>query len=346
VPTLLVRACAAFFLTIGVPAAAAQVPTQVPNKVPNKAPQKVVIYSSNDDTLHKLVFAAFTKETGIAVEPVSAGSGVIIKRIQTEKDRPGGDIIWGVSRSILETNKQYFAAYASKNVDATPAQYREPQGLWIGNNLHLMVILQNTNVLPEAEGPKAWADLIDPKWKGKIAFTDPANSGSAYSTVTMLVDLFGGGDPGWAMVRQLLANAKVLNRSSLVFQGVGNGEYPLGISLEYAGYVWAAGGAPVKTIYPADGTIAQMEGVAIIKGGPNADAAKVFVDYINRKDVREMILRGTFRRPARQDLDLSALPGGMPSLKSVKLMDYREEAWTTVRAQTLEKIKDLVQETR
>jgi iron(III) transport system substrate-binding protein len=89
-----------------------------------------------------------------------------------------------------------------------------------------------------------------------------------------------------------------------------------------------------------------MEGVAIIKGGPNADAAKIFVDYINRKDVREMILRGTFRRPARQDLDLSALPGSMPSLKSVKLIDYREEAWTAVRAQTLEKIKDLVQETR
>ena len=51
----------------------------------------------------------------------------------------------------------------------------------------------------------------------------------------MLVDLFGGGDAGWAKVKQLIGNAKVLNRSSLVFQGVGNGEYPLGISLEYAG---------------------------------------------------------------------------------------------------------------
>ena len=74
--------------------------------------QKVIIYSSNDDTLHRLVFPAFTKETGIAVEPVSAGSGVIIKRIQTEKDRPAGDIIWGVSRSLLQTNKQFFAPYA------------------------------------------------------------------------------------------------------------------------------------------------------------------------------------------------------------------------------------------
>src|SRR6185436_7226234 len=105
------------------------------------AQQKVVVYSSNDDTLHKLVFAAFTKETGIAVEPVSAGSGVIVKRIQTEKDRPGGDIIWGVSRSLLDTNKQFFSPYASKNRDATPTEFREATDLWIGNNVHLIVIL-------------------------------------------------------------------------------------------------------------------------------------------------------------------------------------------------------------
>jgi iron(III) transport system substrate-binding protein len=311
-----------------------------------EAQQKVVIYSSNDDTLHKLVFPAFTKETGIAVEPVSAGSGVIVKRVQTEKEKPGGDIIWGVSRSLLETNKQFFSAYRSKNHDAIPVEYREPGDLWIGNNLHLMVILQNTKVLPEDQGPKTWADLLDPKWKGKIAFTDPANSGSAYSTVTVLVDLFGGGEAGWAKVKQLLANARVLNRSSLVFQGVGNGEYPLGISLEYAGYVWAAGGAPVKTIYPGDGTLAQMEGVAVIKGGPNTEAAKAFVDYINRKDVREMIIKVTFRRPARQDLELAKLPGGMPALSSVKLLSYNEDAWTAVRAPTLDKIKDMIQETR
>jgi iron(III) transport system substrate-binding protein len=134
---------------------------------PAHAEQKVVIYSSNDDTLHKLVFTAFTKETGIAVEPVSAGSGVVVKRIQTEKDRPGGDIIWGVSRSLLETNKQFFSAYASKNRDATPAEFRETSDLWIGNNLHLMVILQNTKVLAEDQGPKTWADLLDPNGRAR-----------------------------------------------------------------------------------------------------------------------------------------------------------------------------------
>jgi iron(III) transport system substrate-binding protein len=292
------------------------------------------------------VFNAFAKETGIQVEPVTAGSGVIVRRIQAEKARPLGDIIWGVSRSLLQSNKALFIPYLSTNHDAIPAEYRDPDNLWIGNNLHLLVILQNTKLLPAADGPKSWADLLDPKWKGKIAFTDPANSGSAYTNVTMLVDLWGGGDAGWNKVKALFANMKVLNRSSLVFQGVGNGEYPLGISLEYAGPLWAAGGAPVKTIYPSDGTLATMEGVGIIKGGPNPDSAKVFVDYINRKDVREMILKATFRRPARGDLDLSTLPGGLPPLASVKLLPYDEEGWTARRKETLEKIKDVLQESR
>jgi iron(III) transport system substrate-binding protein len=154
------------------------------------------------------------------------------------------------------------------------------------------------------------------------------------------------GDQGWHKVTQLLTNTKVLNRSTLVFQGVGNGEFPLGMSLEYASLQWAAGGAPVKVVYPQDGTVAQMEGVAIIRGGPNGEAAKKFVDYITSKNVREEIVRKFFRRPARDDLDLSNLPGGMPPLKQVKLLKYDEAGWTTKRAETLQKVQDIVRSTR
>jgi iron(III) transport system substrate-binding protein len=311
-----------------------------------QAQKKLVVYTSNESTLNDLVFGAFTKETGIVVEPVAAGSGVVVRRMQAEKARPLGDVVWGISRSLLQTNKDLFEPYASKNKDATPAEYRDPNDLWIGNNLHLLVILENTKLVPAGQGPKSWADLLDPKWKGKIAFTDPANSGSAYATVTMLVDLWGGGDAGWKKVMGLFKNLKVLNRASLVFQGVGNGEYPLGISLEYAGPMWAAGGAPVKVIYPADGTIASMEGVAIIKGGPNTESAKAFVDYINRKDVREMILKATYRRPTRSDVDLSQLPGGMPPMSAVKIVKYDEEGWTERRTKALERIKDILQDSR
>ena len=313
---------------------------------PAAAQGKVVVYTSNDSNLNRFVFDAFKKETGIEVEQVEAGSGVVFRRVQSERERPLGDIVWGVSRTLLRANKALLAPYASKNKDAVPAQFRDPDDLWIGSNVHILVILQNTKLIPENEGPKSWADLMDAKWKGKVAFTDPANSGSAYSNLTMLADLWGPGEAGWEKVSQLLANTRVLNRSSLVFQGVGNGEFPLGMSLEYAGYQWSSNGAPVKVIYPADGTIAQMEGVAIIKGGPNTENAKLFVDYVSRKDVREAILRFAFRRPARQDLDLSKLPGAMPQLSDVKLVDYDEDAWVEKRVETAQKIQNIIRSTR
>lgn len=310
------------------------------------AQQRLVVYSANDSTLNDLVFGAFGKETGIQVEPVSTGSGVLVKRLQAEKERPQGDIIWGINRALLETNKSFFAPYRSKEAETVPAEFRDPDGLWTGTNVHLLVITQNTKALPAADGPKGWSDLLNPKFKGKIAFTDPANSGSAYANATLLIDQWGGGEAGWAKLKELFANTKILNRSTLVFQGVGNGEYPLGMSLEYAGPLWASNGAPVATIYPADGTLALMEGVAIIKGAPNPDPAKKFVDYVSRKDVREMILKATFRRPARQDLDLSTLPGGMPALSSLKLLNYDEEGWTAKRTESLEKLKETIQATR
>ena len=208
-----------------------------------------------------------------------------------------------------------------------------------------MAILRNTKLLSEAEAPKGWADLLDPKWKGKIAFTDPANSGSAYTTTTFLVQLWGGGDQGWDKVTKLFANLKVLNKSSLVFNGVGSGEYPLAISFENPGLFWASNGSPLVVIYPNDGTVTQMEGCAIIKGGPNSEAAKAFVDYINRKDVRELIVTKMFRRPARPDVDVSKVPGMAP-LSQIKLATYDEAGWTAKRPETLEKIRDVIERTR
>ena len=62
--------------------------------------------------------------------------------------------------------------------------------------------------------------------------------------------------------------------------------------------------------------------------------------------MRETILAKTFRRPARQDLDLARLPGNMPALSAVPLARYDEAAWTRSRPQTLERIQALIRRTR
>ena len=309
------------------------------------ADQHVVLYSANDDTVNRIVADGFKKETGIQVDVVSTGSGVLFQRIASEKGNPQADVVWGVSTALLKQNQAFFEPYAVKGRDAVPAEYRDPSDLWIGTNLQVVTIDQNTKSVDAASGPKSWQDLLDPKWKGKIAYTDPANSGFSYAAATVLLQHWGNNDDAWKKLSQLIANTKVLNRSTLVFDGNGSGEYPIGISLEYAGYLWAHNGAPVKVSYPSDGTVALAEGAAVIKGAPDAKAAHAFIDYLASKELQQALLKVTFRRPARQDVDLS-VAAGMPALSSIKVLPYDEELWSSTRKETLGKLKSVIQNSR
>lgn len=313
---------------------------------PAAAEQHVVLYSANDDTVNKMVADGFKKETGTTVDVVSTGSGVLFRRIASEEANPQADVVWGVSAALLKQNQKHFQPYAAKGRDQVPAEYRDPNDLWIGTNLQIVTIDQNTKAIDPASGPKSWADLLDPKWKGKIAYTDPANSGFSYAAATTLLSLWGNNDAAWTKLSTLLANTKVLNRSTLVFDGNGSGEYPLGISLEYAGYLWAHNGAPVAVTYPSDGTAALAEGAAVIKGAPDTEAAHALVDYLASKETQEMLLRATFRRPARQDVDLSSVPGHMPKLSTLKILPYDDALWESTRRETLNKLKTTIQNTR
>jgi len=320
--------------------------TVAAGSMPAMADTQVVLYSANDDTVNKLVADDLKKQTGITVNVVSTGSGVLFRRIGSEAANPQGDVVWGVSSALLKQNSKFFQPYAVKGSDAVPAEYRDPTNLWIGTNLQVVTINQNTKAIDAASGPRTWQDLLDAKWKGKIAYTDPANSGFSYAIATGLLGYWGENDAAWNKLSALIANTKVLNRSTLVFEGNGSGEYPLGISLEYAGYLWAHNGAPVKVGYPTEGTVALAEGAAIIKGAPDQDAARALIDFLASKSTQEMLLKLTFRRPARQDVDLSTVAGDIPPLSKIKVLPYNDVKWDEARSATLSRIKSVIQDTR
>jgi iron(III) transport system substrate-binding protein len=312
------------------------------------ADTSLVVYSANDTDLNNFVFGLFQKETGIAVQSVTAGSGVLLKRMAAEKDRPLGDVLWGVSTTILDANKAYFEPYATKNADAVPTTFRDAEKLWIGTNAHVIVIQVNRQLLGNTPSPRTWRDLQNPQWKGKVVMADPANSGGAFTQVTHLIDLFGNGDreKGWQELEKVIRNVRVLNKISLVYTGVGNGEYPVGLSLEYAAYEYVQGGAPVEIVYPEDGTVVQVEGMGIMKGAKHPEAARKFEDFITRKDVREAILKKFFRRPARTDLDFAALAIKLPPLKDIKLASYDFRGWAKDRDAVLQRVQEMILRTR
>ena len=134
---------------------------------------------------------------------------------------------------------------------------------------------------------------------------NPEKSGSAYAQVYGLYKLY-----GWDGLKKLIDNAKILDSSSLIYKGVAAGEYPLGITMEYAAHRYIVGGDKnVGIVYPADGAFMAPEATGIVKNCPHPAEAKKFVDYLISKPVVDEIFAKFSRRPARPDAgDTEGLP--------------------------------------
>lgn len=315
-------------------------------EMPALADGKVVVYSSNQQAQNDLMAADFEKATGIKCEMVRAGSGVLIKRIKAEAGRPLGDVALGLSKDIMVNNINLWEPYKIKDFEAYPAEYKDPNGMWIGKILHVMVFMYNKNLVSAADAPKGWNDFLDPKWKDRIAICNPNNSGSAYTQLAIMLQLWGGEEAAWKKAETFFKNAKVTQQSSLVYTGVANGEFPAGITMEYAAFRYKKGGAPIEVVYPAEGTVAYTEGMAIIKDTKNRKEARAFLDWATGLDVRKKIVSEFMRRPARPDIDFTDLVPGMFPLSKVKLMDFKDAHWTEQRPAALARVKDILLKVR
>jgi iron(III) transport system substrate-binding protein len=275
--------------------------------------KEVVLYSSNQPELIEMVSRGFEAKTAIKVSAVRLGTGEAMKRIQAEKDNPLGDIFWSGDVAVLDNAKSNFMSYKSPEAQVLPPHYIEKEHLWTSTNVHIMIIMVNKKLVSESEKPLEWKDLFLPKWKGKIVMANPEKSGSAYAQVYGLYKLY-----GWDGLKKLMANAKILDSSSLIYKGTAEGEYPLGITMEYAAYRYIAGGSKdVGILYPQEGAFDAPEGVAIIKNCKHPEETKMFFDYLLSKEVEKEIFEKHYRRPARPDVVISE---GLPKISDIKLM--------------------------
>ncbi|MBM4330886.1 MAG: extracellular solute-binding protein [Deltaproteobacteria bacterium] len=309
---------------------------------PAQSAEEVTVYSGNMQGLNDLAAAEFQKATGIKANIVRVPSGVAMKKMRAEKDNPQGDIIWGISKVALMANVDLLAPHKSKFFDLVDAEFRDPEHRWIGTNLQVPVLMYNKTLVKDAEAPRKWSDLLDPKWKNKVAYTNPANSSFSFTVFTMMLHGFGNNEAAWKKMEAFLANMQIVEQSAMVPSTVEKGEFPVGVALEYMGARYLAAGAKIGMIYPEDGTAAQAEGAGIIKGGKNRKPAERFVDFCNEKSFREMVIKEMFRRPARKDLDFSKIVP-MPPLSQIKSMPgFVDTDYLNDREKILARIKDIL----
>lgn len=283
--------------------------------------QTVVLYSSNNtETIETALNVVKKKAPSLNVQQVTGGTGSLMKRIQAEAKNPRGDVLWSGGFGTLGAYKELLEPYKAPEIAAIPAEFRGPNDLWVGTNLHVMVLMVNERQLKGLAAPKTWSDLMKPEWKGKFAITDPSKSATAYMLVYGLLKQFGKDG-----LEKIAANAVVTSSSGTTYKGVAAGEYAVGLTIEYAAQEYVAGGQKeIKLVYPSEGSYLAPEGMFIVKGAKNMAAAKTLYNELLSKDVQEAQLVKNFRRPTRTDIAVSKLTS-LPDLKSIKIFPLDQD---------------------
>ena len=192
------------------------------------------------------------------------------------------------------------------------------------------VLAVNTRLVPEAEIPSTWAELADPKWKGKIAFAGADRSGSALQQMMQIVFNFGD-DEGWRLFERMVENFVITGSSGAVPRGVAQGEYALGLTLEDFAGRFVTGGSPVRIVYPREGITLGADAMALVAGGPNPEGGRALLDYIASVEGQRLIVERFGRRPIRNDV---APPAGAVAASALPIKNIPVE-WSNARQRDL-----------
>ena len=239
-------------------------------------------------------------------------SGELWSRVQAESPNFNADMIWGFENSDarIGTQRGYFIPYKSPAWADIPEKYKDPNDHWYGYNYWFSAAAVNTKLIKEKNlpKPKSWLDLTNPVYKGELVMPNPGTSGTAFITVSAIMQIFGE-EKGWEILEKLDKNVAQYTKSgSAPSQLVAQGEYAVGISWDQAVWGRTEKGFPIEGIVPVEGTAYDLDSVAILKGCKNLEGAKKLVDWLGSKEGQTLI--GKFRSkvtrpgiPGRVSLD-------------------------------------------
>lgn len=277
----------------------------------------VSVYTAHAPEIYNEIVPKFEEATGITVSLVQAGSGDIVQRARAEAASPLADVIWSIGGEALEANSDLLEPYTSTQDAELDPLYKVGTN-WLPYTGIPMVLVVNTDMVAEGDMPASWADLTDPKWNQKVAYAGADSSGSAFMQLATILDVYGE-EKGWELFGEMMKNFIVTGSSGRVPRGVADGEFAVGLTLEEAAQRYVAGGANVAIVYPEPATSALPDAVALVKGGPNPDAGKQFIDFVLSKEIQEFLVEQMQRRSVRTDV---AQPEGLPGLDEIAIQNY------------------------
>jgi iron(III) transport system substrate-binding protein len=248
-------------------------------------------YTAMDITVaEKLAHAFEAKYPGIAVKVERSGAERIYQRIGQEYGS-GIHNVDAVDSSdvshLLEWKRQgWLAPWVAEDLARWPADQRDPDGCYATNRATLSVIGYNTKLVKAADAPKSYADLLDPKWKGKLVKAHPGYSGNIMTATFELSRAL-----GWSFFEKL-AQQRVMQVQSSTEppKKLALGERPVMVDgNEYNLFMVKEGGAPVEAVYPTEGTPLVIGSAGVMKDAPHPNAARLFISLLYSHEGQQLL---------------------------------------------------------
>ena len=281
---------------------------------------KLAFYTAMDLAFAERLGKSFeTKFPGIAVRVERSGAERVFTRIAQEyqSNINAVDVVNTADQAhcILWKRNGWLAPYLPEEVAKHyDKKYYDPDGLHVTTRVLVSPFGYNTNLVKKEDAPKSFADLLDPKWSGKMVKAHPAYSGTIMNATFQIAR-----DLGWGYLEKL-AKQNVLQVQSATDtpKKIALGERA--IMVDGAGYLVIRNkeaGQPVEIIYPAEGTPLATAPSAVFKAAPNPNAARLFQNWMHGREAQQILVDWARQySPHSQTMEKP----GVRKLSEIKLM--------------------------
>jgi iron(III) transport system substrate-binding protein len=283
----------------------------------------------------KLVAALKLHFPNLKIEFVRAGSVETVRRFVAERQagRIGADLIHGADPGGFE----YFAqkGWLDRRLAELPLTKDYRDGFydrtagWVALRATGIAPVYNTQLVKKENLPRTWKELIEPKWKGRVAISDPTRAGSSFSHLYAMWKMYGA---DW--IEKFAKNGVfVAGDGTATREAVANGERDIAPVSEYDAITFRKEGRPIEVAWVEDGTIMVPAPIGLIKDSPNAANAFALAQYMLSREGQQIIADVILTWSARKDVKA---PDGKPELDSVKLATFDWDKAAAEKGQLLD----------
>jgi iron(III) transport system substrate-binding protein len=301
-----------------------------------RAPEqaRLRIYTSlYEDVISALEKSLKAKYPDVKIEWTRASSEIIAAKVYGEFAEGG------VQADLLMTSdpfwyedikeKHLLLAYDTPAVARVPKEYKDPDHCWAAVRVPAVTLAYNPRVFAKGKAPISFKELATRKFRGKVTFADPSESGTSLAAIAMLTRRY-----GWRYVKDLHANnALALGNSREVLKRITSGKRAVGF-IQIGNVLKAQqGGKHIAAVNPAEGIIPVPSPAAIVATTTRPELAKKVYDFMFSKEAQDIIVAGYTHSPF---VDRAAPKGAAPLARAVK----KDFAYTAVAADQIRAERD------